>query len=286
MKKIAAGFWIGIVFLIILTGCGPEAIFIPDIAFIMDFDQYGETSLSKEFPDMKKLLAREGFRSSLFLLEGSSSLWETELAMKSAELIVWAPLRGPEAVRFHQAHPEASGLWFALGDSRLSGSAPENLAVMIPRREQAWTRLNSAANKEGYRRVAGVFSAGTANDSGVKELLSHNLEWFYTLADANEPDEALAFLKSKVAGEADLIILAAGEANPKLYQELTHWQVPLVLESPFPGAESNPLVKGLLVVDWSEGFKAVRAGGTGASEGLLYFNTSLWWRKDKVLQPW
>jgi hypothetical protein len=285
MKKNAARIWMSILFLMTLSGCGPEAVFIPDIAFTMEFDKSGEASLSREFPDMKRVLAREGYRSSLFYIDSSPSLWETDLALKTADLFVWAPLRGPEAVRFHQAHPETSGLWLALGDNPLADSVPENLAVVMPRREKAWTQLNSVLNKEGYHRVAGIFSALAAGDPGVEDFISPNLEWFFSLTGTNGPEEALEFLKNRVSGEADLIILAAGEANPRLYQELMHWKIPLVLEAPFPGAESNSMVKGLLVTDWTEGFKTVREGGNQPSGGLLYFNSSLWWREENVLQP-
>jgi hypothetical protein len=173
----------------------------------------------------------------------------------------------------------------AQGDNLLAGSAPENLIVMIPRGEKAWVQLNSVLIKEGYDRVAGVFSSSAAETSGLDDFMDRQLEWFFPLKESADVENALAFLKNQTSGKADLIILAAGEANAQLYQELVHWKVPLFLEAPFPGAESNPMVKGVFVTDWSDGIRAVGIGAGEVQGGLHYFDKQLWWRGEKSLQP-
>ena len=285
MKKAVVSTGMLMLMLIVLLGCSPEAVVIPDAAFILGFDRYGEASLSKEFPDLEALISQGGFRTTSFSLDLTAGSWEPELLRQSARFFVWAPLRGSEAVRFHQNHPETAGLWLSLGMNRLTDLAPENLAVLVPRREYAWNQLNSILIKEGYRRVAGVFSSSAAAEAGIEDVILPNLEWFYSLDSSEGSDAALEFLKNHVSGEADFIILAAGEANPRLYQELRHWQVPLFIEAPFPGAESDPSVKGLFVSDWSEGLKKFFREKVGVAGGLYSFNSRLWWRHEKGLQP-
>ena len=285
MKKKSANIGLLPLLLLILCGCGSEAVFIPDVAFTMGFDQYNEESLSREFPDIPRLLDKEGFRTSLFLIDSAGPLWEEELAGATASFHVWAPLRGPEAVRFHRDRPGTSGLWLALGDNILAGSAPDNLMVLIPRGETAWFQLNSVLIKEGYTRVAGVFSSSAAEVSGVADLMNRQLEWFFLLKEPADVENALAFLKNQASGKADLIILAAGEADAQLYQELVHWKVPLVLEAPFPGVESNPMVKGVIVTAWAAGFRGVSLEAGETQGGRYYFDRQLWWRGGKSLQP-